>query len=238
MDYPTLAILLLTYGGSPERRTYAERTLRTTLDNLRYSGNLRVHIADDGSGDEHWRALYDLAGGYPHVHGITMTDGNRGGYGHNYNLATQVIHREAEIVLPLEDDWELVRELNLDPLVEALQDPRIGCIRMGYLGFTREAVRGQLVHVAGGTYFLIDANNEEPHVFAGHPRLELAAWERAVGPWPEAYLDGTPGIPTPGDTEFMVCHKPKAREGIAWPTHLARTDGGDLFAHIGSVRSY
>lgn len=232
MDWPTLSIMLLTYGGSPERREYAARTLRSTLDGLRYSGNLRVHIADDGSGDEHWRPLFDLAGGYPHVHGITVTDAHRGGYGMNYNLATQVIHRESEIVLPLEDDWELNGELYADPLVEALQDPRIGCIRLGYLGFTRPDLQGRLVHVAGGTYFLIDPDNEEPHVFAGHPRLELASWEREVGPWPEE-----PGT-TPGEVEFIVCHKPKARERIAWPMHLARTDGADVFGHIGAVRSY
>jgi hypothetical protein len=232
MNYPDLAIILLTYGGTAERQMYAERTLRSTLDRVRYSGDLFVHIADDGSPQVYRESLFEMARCHPRANGVSVTNAERGGYGRNYNLATQVVHTFAEIVLPLEDDWGLVTDLNLDPLVEALYDPRIGCIRLGYLGFTRDDFRGRLVHVAGGTYFLIDPDNDEPHVFAGHPRLESAAWEREVGPWPE-----DPGL-TPGETEFSVCHRPKARERVAWPTHLARTDGADVFGHIGTVRSY
>ena len=237
-DLPDLAILLLTYGGSAERQDYAQRTLRTTLDRLRYSGRLFVHIADDGSPAGHLDGLADLADRYAHVEGVTVTDAERGGYGRSYNLATQVVHQYAGAVLVLEDDWELANELNADPLVAALYDARIGCIRLGYLGFTRDGLRGHLVHVAGGTYFLIDSDNEEPHVFAGHPRLESTAWQRDVGPWPEGFRAGDgEGVPSAQETEFMVCHKPKARERIAWPTHLARTDGADVYAHIGTVKA-
>lgn len=238
MNYPDLAIVLLTYGGTAERQMYAERTLRTTLDRVHYSGDLFVHIADDGSPQVYRESLFDLASAHT-PNRVSVTNAERGGYGRNYNLATQVVHTFAEIVLPLEDDWELVTDLNLDPLVEALYDPRIGCIRLGYLGFTRDDFRGRLVHVAGGTYFLIDPDNDEPHVFAGHPRLESAAWEREVGPWPERHVDGNgDGVPTPGDTEFMVAHRPETRQRVAWPTHLARTDGADIFGHIGTIRSY
>lgn len=233
-----IVLMLLTYGGSDQRRIYGERTLRSTLHHLRYSGRLLVHIADDGSPDEYRQNLHDIAIGFANVAGVSVSNSERSGYGANYNLGTQAAHTFGEIILPLEDDWVLTQDLNLDPLVEALADERIGCIRMGYLGFTRETLRGQLAHIAGGTYFLIDSANEEPHVWAGHPRLETIEWQRAVGPWPTAYVDSTPGTPGPGDTEFMVAHMPKAREGVAWPMHLARTDGADLFGHIGTVRSY
>lgn len=228
MPDPVLALVLLTYGGSAARREYAYTTLHSTLDNLRFSGPIHVHIADDGSPAEHRSVLTEIAGGYANVSRITVSNSERGGYGRNYNLATQELHQVVDIALVLEDDWTLTRELALDPIVEALADERIGCVRMGYLGFTRPELRGRAVHLAGGTYFLIDSDNEEPHIFAGHPRLETVEWERSVGPWPE-------GLP-PGTTEFEVCHLPAARASVAWPMHMIPSEGG-LFAHVGSVPS-
>src|SRR3989304_424094 len=131
-EWPKVCILLLTYN----RQVYAERTLRSALDNIHYSGSLSVHIADDGTGPAYRQHLFELAGGYSQVRGVGVTDAGRGGYGRNFNLATQTIHLHSQIVLPLEDDWELIRLLDLDSLVLALNDPRVGCIRLGYLGLT------------------------------------------------------------------------------------------------------
>src|SRR5580765_205440 len=111
-----IAICLLTYA----RTEYAVRTLRSTLDNVRYSGQISVHIADDGSKPEHRSELYYLAGGYKSVQGVSVSNSERGGYGRNYNLATQAIHGACDYALMLEDDWVLLRPLELDVLVLAL----------------------------------------------------------------------------------------------------------------------
>lgn len=223
-DWPNLCICLLTY----DRLEYAQRTLRAALDNLSYSGRVSVHIADDGTGEEYRQSLFELAGGYEQVAGVSISNSERGGYGRNYNLAMQTIHNHCSIILPLEDDWQLLRPLNLDSLVQALADDRIGCIRLGYLGFTREYMAGGMISTSGAIYFLISPEADEPHVFSGHPRLETVEWERAVGPWPEG-LD-------PNETEFAVCHNTAARQGVVFPVDLIHPYG-NLFAHIGAYEA-
>lgn len=224
MDYPPFCLLLLTY----DRKDYAVRTLRSALDSLSYSGPVSVHIADDGSGEAYQQELHAIAGGYANVDSVCVTDSQRGGYGRNYNLALQAIHTHSEIVLPLEDDWELVQPLDLDPLVEALSEGAFGCIRLGYIGYTQE-LRGSFLRQSGRMYIALDPDSPEPHVWAGHPRLETREWQRKVGPWPE-------GVHDPGTTEFMVAQTREAREGVVWPVDLVHPRG-NLFAHIGTIQA-
>src|SRR3990167_8705680 len=134
MTKPTVAVVLFTYGGTDARRQYAHMCLASLLKHLRYDGPLRYHIADDGSPEGHAEALVSRLASYDYP--ITVTNAERGGYGRSYNLATQMVHQAADAVLAVEDDWELTRDLDLGPLVPALGE--IGCIRLGYLGFTRE----------------------------------------------------------------------------------------------------
>lgn len=229
MEWPTATILLLTYEDG--KRNTAERTLRAALDNIRYSGPLNMHIADDGSVAGHVDALRAVAGGYGRINTVGSTDAARRGYGASYNLATQAIHAGldgSEVVLVLEDDWELSRFLDLDPLVETLRDdPEIMAIRLGYLGFTQQ-MRGELVHTLAGVMLLLDPESPEPHVASGHPRLELVSYQRAVGPWPE-------GI-APGATEWEWCRRDAARAAVAWPLDYgpASQSHESLFRHIGT----
>ncbi len=215
-----VCIMLLTYN----RYEYAELTLRSALENIKYEGPLSVHIADDGSPDGYVAELMEIAKGMG-IEQVTSTNSNHRGYGANYNCATQVVHSFADVVLPLEDDWQLLRELDLDKYVPVLG--QFGCIRMGYLGFT-QALHGRFLNVAGATWILMWPNSYEPHVWAGHPRLETVAWERAVGPWPE--------VLEAGPTEFAVAHKEAARTGVVWPMSYIKPEG-DLWAHIGTVHA-
>lgn len=217
-----LTILLLTY----KRTEYAVETLRSTLDNLEFDGEIAVHIADDGSSKKHVDAIRKVAGGYEHVVAVGHSDSNRGGYGRNYNLATQQIHPSSDFVLPLEEDWRLTRKLNIDHLCRVLlAKPHIGCIRLGYLGFT-DKLDGHLERHEGETFLVLDPFSVEKHVFAGHPRLETVEWQRYVGTWPEGL--------SPGATELAVCGI--ARSGIAWPLDLVAPNG-DMFHHIGTLRA-
>ncbi len=215
--------MLLTY----DRLEYAERTLRSALENILYPGGLSVHIADDGSGEQYQNRLLMLAGGYVNVHGTSVSDAQRSGYGTSYNLGLQVVHNFADIILPLEDDWDLPRPLDLEPLVMALQEGKFGCIRLGYIGFT-QPLRAEFVEAAGLKWLLLDPESAEPHVWAGHPRLETREWQRRLGPWPQGDYD-------PGTTEFMVAKRPESREGVVWPVDLVPTTG--CFAHFGTVQA-
>lgn len=224
-EYPPLAIMLLTYTPSLDhpRARYAEQTLESVLKYITYDGPLYLHIADDGSPPEHVESL--AAHAVARLPGIDVTTSrvDRKGYGASYNAATQIIHSYAPLILPLEDDWELLSHLDLDPFARILLEGSIGCVRMGYLGFTKP-LTGTVLHVADYPLLVFDPECEEHHVFAGHPRVESRAWERMVGEWPEG-LDA-------GSTEFTVAKRFTAREGVAYPLfNFGR------FAHIGSVQA-
>lgn len=219
-----LCVVLLTY----DRLEYAKKTLEAFYQHVTPKPHL--HIADDGSGVNYQTALINFARaiGAP---GISLSDSARGGYGRNVNLASQMTHQMADAVFMLEDDWELMRPLDLTELAgDLFSMPEVGCIRMGYLSFT-QPMWGHLRHGASDRkYLLLDSNSPEPHVFAGHPRLERVAYQQAVGAWPE-------GLP-PGETEFAVAHNRNARCGVAWPIGIDARQGYGMFAHIGSVRSW
>lgn len=214
--------MLLTYG----RLNYALTTLDSVLRNARYAGDLGVHIASDGDDDTYLDALKSLCA--PVGIEPTTTNSQRSGYGANYNLATQLVHAHADYVLPLEDDWELTRELDLNVYVDALSELGAGCIRMGYIGFT-QPLRGEFQFAVGRQWLRLDPASPEPHVFAGHPRLETVGFQRSVGPWPEGL--------EPGQTEFAVAHIAEARQGVVWPVQEINTRG-DMFVHIGAERSW
>lgn len=236
-----VAIVLLTYATDVDsaRAQYARRTMHHVASKLSYSGPLHLHIADDGSPVGHIKALIKEAQlTRKDWAGISSTSSYRRGYGASYNLATQHLHSDFRFYLMLEDDWELTQPLNLDPLVAALIEghhpghtPDLGCIRLGYLGWT-QPLFGQLYKYGGQTFLMFDQDSREPHVWAGHPRFETRDWQRLVGPWPEG-LD-------PGSTEFDVTGRDEARRGVGWPMDLgirASQELGCLFAHIGAVQA-
>lgn len=226
-----ITIGLLTYAPSVDhpRAEYAKKTLTSTLSYVDPGDNiLHVHIADDGSDPKHIDSLVEICREYGYE--PTITNAERGGYGKSYNLMCQAVHSNSDLIMPLEDDWELTRPLKLEYLAKALdENPDIRSIRLGYLGITQPLV-GTVAFRSGMTYLLLDPNSPEPHVFCGHPRLETVEYQRDVGAWPEGKRAG--------ETEWEVTHRWPARIGVAWPLDIglpASQDWGAIYAHIGSV---
>lgn len=217
-----VCIMLLTYN----RLAYAQTTLRTALERVRTREPLSVHIASDGDTDEYVNTLLDMV--YQQGVECSTSNSRRSGYGANYNLGTQVVHSYATHVLVLEDDWELTRELDLDIYIDMLEELAAGCVRLGYLGYT-QPLRGEFASSQGRHWLRLDPASPEPHVFAGHPRLETVSWQRTLGPWPEGL--------EPGQTEFAVAHIAESRYGVIWPVQEVKPYG-DLFHHIGAERSW
>jgi len=222
-----LGVVLLTYN----RRAYAHATLRAVLDHIQPGRlELQVHIASDGDTSEYIDSLRHLAGGYASLVAVTRSNSERGGYGKNYNVAMQTVHASCDYVLPLEDDWVLQRDLPVEPLVEQMDVLGVGCCRLGYIGFTQE-LRASFVTARDHVWLTLDPESPEPHVFAGHPRIETRSWSRKVEPWPEGL--------EPGATEFAVAHRAAARRGVGWPLWYLDPGGRDAaFVHIGAERSY
>jgi hypothetical protein len=225
-----IVLTLYTYNpGGPlgdARQRYAEATLAAAFKHLKSSEPIWCHIADDGSAPEYRSHLWDLAGAYAgDLRSISNSE--RRGYGGNYNQASWFTHQLADVsaLLHLEDDWVLTRDLDLDPLVTVLKnEPRIGMIRMGWIGYTHP-LRAEFVWTQGQHYLLLDPQSPSQYVFSGGPRLETVDWARSVGPWPE-------GLPA-GETELAVCGRPAARQGVAWPIEIVGPQG-HLWEHIGT----
>lgn len=227
-----IAVNFLTYcpDVNHPRAEYARECLNSLLALLTYEGGQLIwHIADDGSPQEHRNSLVEQCREWSII--PTVSNSEHRGYGANYNLSTQYTH-QADMVLCLEEDWQLIRQFDLTNLANALMAYQgIRCIRLGRIGWTGE-LRGSLIQVEDQTFLLFDPMSSEHHVFAGGPRLETVDFERKLGPWPEGLRAGT--------TEWEVCKRLESRIGIAWPldagvnsTELHST----LFNHIGYVQA-
>jgi hypothetical protein len=223
--------MFLTYASKPgsPRTKYASQSLRSLLMQLTFrDGELAYHIADDGSPPEHIDELYGVFHDFKVQATVSQTD--HLGYGGNFNLATQAIHKTTDLILPCEDDWELVRHFDLSDLAKTFNE-KIRCIRLGYLGWT-DIVTGELIQSAGQTFMLFDPHSPEKHIWAGHPRLETVQYEQEVGPWPEGLQAGF--------TELEVGGRYEARKGVVWPLDAkvnASQDYCSLFAHIGNEQA-
>ncbi len=230
-----IALALFTYSPdvSHARSEYARTTLDSVLRNIEKDpfDTVHLHIADDGSGPGHVDSLIGIAmkyGFHP-----SISDGERGGYGRSYNLMCQALHESFDFIMPIEDDWEMTRKLNVSMLAKSIEESNgeIKCIRLGHLGFTQE-IRGKLAYYNDQKYLILDPQSADPHIFAGHPRLETVAYEREIGEWPEGLKAG--------NTEWEVAHRWSSRVGVAWPMDLcipASQVDGAIFAHIGSVQT-
>lgn len=223
-----IGILFFTCALPPQRGEYAHMALRSLADyRLRSDDDdLWLHISDDGSSqgfrDEILVHAQEVFGDR-----VSTSDSRGRGYGASYNLATQVMHERADILLPLEDDWKLLRSFDLTSLARVLRAGHLDCIRLAYIGYTAP-LRSVFESYEEHHFLKFDPDSEERHVFAGGPRLETRAFERAVGLWPEELRAGA--------TEFEVAGRRRSREGVAWPIDLIHLRG-DLFAHIGTVQA-
>jgi len=217
-----IAVILLTY----QRMEYARRTLESLARHLTAPEPVWVHVADDGSPQEYRDELVSLARDL-YADNVSVSNSDRRGYGGNYNAATNIVHGIADVVLPLEDDWELIRPLDLTPIAKVLRDGHFNCVRMNYIGYTDE-LRGSFRYYEELQWLELDPASPEKHVFSGGPRLETVAFERAIGLWPEGLQQG--------HTELAVAGRVEARQGVAWPVDLIRPKG-DAFVHVGTVQA-
>ena len=246
MSGERLAVVLLT----AHRLDYARATLKALCVNLQHDGPVRWHIADDGDDAAYVGTLLDVVGYLRPDDAVSSSRTPGGSYGANCNAATQVVHAVADYILPVEDDWVLARSLDTAPILKMLAlgghqsreewawavpppaDFEARSVRLGYLGY-QWPLTGHMFKTDEHLWMALDHDSPEQHVAAGHPRIETVAYQRAVGPWNEAT--------NPGMTELDWCQRPEARRGVVWPLTIVSLTGsvsGDLFGHIGAVRSY
>jgi glycosyltransferase involved in cell wall biosynthesis len=214
-----IVIVLQTF----KRTDVALRTIAAARQYLHYP-DLRWYVADDGSPQAHVDAVIEALGDAP----IIGLHSERRGYGGNINAAIQAAHDVAALVLPLEDDWELIAPLDLYPYAALLMEREdIAMVRLGYLN---PGIRGECVAHSGALYWKLDHEPAEHWqlAFTGHPSLRHRRYRQAYGDYPTGL--------GPGDTELAYAYQYRVGSGpaIVWP---AAYPPNGLFSHIGTVKT-
>jgi len=218
-----IVVVCLTY----QRTAYAVKTIRAFRQLARYD-DLRWYVADDGSAHEHYVSVHQALEGCQ----ISGSHHERIGYGAGANRGIAAARAQRALMFFLEDDWQLLEPLDLNPFAELLQtNPSIGMVRMGYLV---AGATGRLFAQQGQLYWRLQRQcqptTEEDLVFTGHPSLRHARLHDDYGLYAEGLL--------PGDTELEFAQRVRAAQtgcDIVWP---AMFPAQGVFGHIGITRSY
>lgn len=219
-----ITIILLTY----QRTDYAVKTIESACRYLTYP-DLRWYIADDGSDPEHVRRLeraLDESGAH-----LIGTYSKRHSYGASANTGITAASYQGNLMLFLEDDWELTRPVDLWAYASLLmEDESVGMVRMGYLN---NGISGTLMGHRGRLYWQLDDTKGRMHsayAFAGHPSLRHSRFHNMWGLYPEGLQ--------PGETEIGMAnlwHSTTTGPHIVWPVEMSQWGP---WGHIGAIQSY
>lgn len=195
--YPQLSILLITY----KRLSVALKTIQGLGNNLKYSGDIHWHIADDDSGQEYIDtlgvAIVDAQARLGRPGPITYSNAQRKGVGISMNLGQHTCWNKSDYVLWLEDDWYLKHEFDMNLCVRFLHEHcNYGMIRLGYL---QVGLKALTVSGCDRLWWAIDRSSNDPFVFTGHASLRHKRFF-------EVYGDYSGGL-TPGNTECDYAYK-------------------------------
>lgn len=218
-----VTVCLITY----ERTEYAIRVVEAVGRHLVYP-NWGWYMADDGSREEHYNAV----GATIERTGREMVGwhSDRISYGAGANRALATAFQKGDLVLMLEDDWELSEKLDVWKYAALLMErPDIGMVRMGYLN---KGLHGVLFGHNSTLYWTLNDEQSREYssfAFAGHPALIHRRLFESYGYYPERWQ--------PGETELKMCWQVSAGYGpkIVWPAELRQAGP---WGHIGGVQSY
>lgn len=183
-----ITIVVTTYAPPGEvgiqRRNAAMQAWESWRENLKYDGELRVHIADDGSElvdyTESWWKQTNRRYPLCEVGKLTYSRQNRWGVGASLNAGLRAAHQNSPLTLYAVDDWKLVDPINLTPwakLLHAHED--LGALR---LGPPHPWLTGQVEHDDGRWYLRIDRHH---YAFSFRPTLFHQRLFDAYGQLPE-----------------------------------------------------
>lgn len=223
---PAICVLLLTYL----RTEMAVATVKSFCEKIDYPKELlSFYIADDGSPFEHVQTLINeiqkggvSVAGY---HNEKMMPGTCFvGRGWNYGL--QQAHKVSDIVLLLEDDWELRYELDIRPYIRLLLElPEVGIVRLSGLPVGGEVrVRGW-----NGVHYL-EYLRTTAMGYSGNPHLRHVRYTEFYGLFA---IDRSPGdVEVNYDERFQEF---KDGPNIWRPADLPAYG---IFGHLGRERTW
>ena len=248
LPLPAIDIVLITY----DRYEDIKKTFTALCKNLKYSGKINVYIADDCTPNKDYLPvleveLDELAYQCQRTWKIIpcQTPVN-GGWGRNANHALS--KTTSDIVMMIEDDYVITKEIDLDPLVALLLcHQSIGLIRLdgiaghkvlahahetdisSYLPDYRQGVGNcGLVH-----YWLLDHSSPALNVYSHRPQLKHKRFHEFYG----KYIEGA----KLGVTEDDFAHRVKDGMKEHWqfaPCIAVPLDANNFFDHVGVSRQH
>lgn len=185
MPDPAIVVVATTYAPNDERgeirREENVSAFRTWEDNLRYTGELLLHIADDGSRLPGWPPGRESHHNpIPSWGGMSYSEQWRRGVGASLNAGMGQAFRGGMLAAYFVDDWLCTESYDLTPwarLLERRDD--IACVR---LGPPHPGVSGTVEHENGLWWLRLDRHH---YAMAQRPALYHARTFAAYGLWPE-----------------------------------------------------
>ena len=204
MNWPAVGVLLPTF----QRHEIVTRTVILLRRHLRYSGELRLYVSEDGP-DLPSLDAWDAQ----------VSRGPQRGLGGNLNALWQV--QEHDVCLQMDDDYWLVGELDLDPHVRVLlTEPQAGVVRLAHLA--GHSYRAEL----RGAYWWLDWASPELYLASNRAHLKHRRFTQAFGAYPEnvslaetenSYCAQCQALAqTPGDWPLIFVNDTATTESLWW----------------------
>ena len=215
-ELPVVTVLILTYNRPVE----VVQTIEALRKRLRYKGELKWHLADDGSPSGYVASIREQ---FPDLK-FSLTKTDREGCGANANKAMDFI--KTPYIFFSEDDWYAFRDIPLDHAVELMEfDQKIGMVRFSGL-IDHELIL--IVDKARTEYgkihhLVLDKRSPETYQYSSRPHLKHKRFHEAYG----NYAEGL----SIADTERAMAKRYRTMTG---PLIAAMPEGiGFYFYHIG-----
>jgi|SRR3990167_8763843 len=124
-EYPPITLVMTTWITEPIRKEVAESTLQSWVNNMKYDGELRLHVADDGSTVE-WHPETIWKGP------ISFSRQERRGVGASLNAGFRKAFEVSPLCGYFVDDWICTEEIDLTPWAQLLMEREdVGIVRLG-----------------------------------------------------------------------------------------------------------
>lgn len=176
-DLPLVAINLLTKG----RTDLAVGTIHQVLRHLKYDGELKWFVTDNGSVGSHFAQLDDAIP----VRYRLGSHSQSGPIGACWNEGLKRIFAKTDYYIRLEDDMQLKADLDITRYIKAMMEYEfIGMIRLGQMtiGLLLDCVKFRIATHIGyeeDVYFEVDKSRQ--YAFSGHPALINRSFHATYG---------------------------------------------------------
>lgn len=222
-NLPVVTVAIVTY----KREKLLAQTLESLFTYLQYEGELRYLVSHDGNAYE----TRDFLHGYWGWDFVQIAgSGERRGLGANNNQAIAAAFRQSDIILHTQDDYQLIRPLDITPHVLKLRDDeRAGWVRL------RLASGQNFVAENRDAYWWIDWQASPGlYIASDQPHLKHFRFHEKYGTYPEH-------LPV-ADTENSWCGQTKqtGREHPDYPKVLIPVSylSDDTWLHTGDNDSW